>query len=487
MTDPSAHAVEDRFPPLGKSDQSLWLVDFDHTLLAANSTEMFVAQCNPAPLVALIDFLIRRLVPWRLTGFARWFRLRDYAVILAITVLTPWNLWLWRRRAARHFAQHEAPATKAMLASIDPSRIVIVSFGSHFVIRALLRGSRYETCRVIATPARASLSWFRSGKAEIVRQQLGEPALRQATVLTDSEDDRDLLDACADGQMIAPQGRMNKASQRLYLPLRYSTEVKFTRSYVIDQWLLVDSCIYLLSVAHGMASLLHFAIIAPLLSLSFMCVYEIGYFENDMQAARKEKNPTLSGKEADYRHFPMGWQNWGWALAVACAALGLAVGFGELPAQRWLPGLGLWAGALVVVRAVFWAYNRVSPLGRMYLYPALQVMKFAPVILLFGATLLGWGLVLCQIFTMWVNYVVYRLGGDTKLFPKESFRFLSFVIFAALVGIGLLGTGLMGNGHGDVWANMVSLDALSAAAILAWMSARVAKAALFRMVKARQA
>lgn len=454
----------------------MWFVDFDHTLLAANSTELFVGQCAPSLLVALVDFVLRVALPWKLTGIPRWFRLRDYAVVWCLLVLMPWNAWLWRRRAAGLFAAHESVEVKERLAALDPARIVIVSFGSLFLLRAMLRGSRYQDCRVIATPALPSWAWFRSGKAGILREAFGAEVVARSTVLTDSEDDRDLLDACAHGHLIAPQGATNLACHRLYMPLRYSARVKYARSYVIDQWLLVDSCLYILGIAQTVGDLLRLAVIAPLISLSFMCVYEIGYFENDMKAALKESKPTLSGQEAAYRHFPMGWQSWAWALGLAWAALALADRWGQAHASL---ALGRWAILLLACRLIFAAYNRVGPRLRMYFYPVLQIMKYGSIITLFPASQLGLVLVMCQILTMWVNYIIYRLGGNTKGFPKETFRLLAFGLVMLLLVSAATG------GAAVILPAQALGQAVSGAAILGWLVVRIAKSAALARLKAR--
>ena len=458
-------------------DSQYWLVDFDHTLLAANSTELFIGHCAPSLLIAVIDFIIRRLVPWRFTRIAHWYRLRDYVCLAVIACLTPWNLWRLRRRAPALFAQRQSLDVAARLAAIDPRRIIIISFGNSFVIRALLRGSAYADCPVLATPVLPSPGWFVTGKAAIARAALGHAAVAAATVLTDSEDDRDLLEACADDQLIEPQGLAGLARDRLYLPLRYSGSVKFTRSFAIDQWLLVDSCIYGLSVAHGLAGLAHFALIAPLLSLSFMAIYEIGYFENDMEAALKEANPTLSGKETRYRDYPIRWQSWVWAAGIAAAALALAVWLGELPKSAVIGSLVTWIGLLIVSRLVFLGYNRVAPAHRILVYPALQISKYGSILMVFAPGIVGGLLVIAQIATMWVNYVVYRLGGDVGRYPKEPFR---LVLFATMVLV-VAPTGALHLRETGVWG----ADGMAWAAIAAWMVMRITKSALMRRVKAR--
>ena len=467
--------------PRLKTPDRLLLVDFDHTLFAANSTEMFISECRPAMVVSVIDFAVRQCIPWKLTGVPKWFRLRDYICVLTILICTPWNVWRWRRRAPGLFAQRRSDVVAEMLEDVDPSGMTIVSFGMRFVIQALLRDGPYADVRVVATPLWAPASWFRSGKAQIVAAELGPDVAAQAVLITDSEDDRDLLDICARGVMIEPQGAPQLARERLYLPFRYSSEVKFTRSFVLDQWLFVDTAIYILASAHGLVGLARMALIAPLMSASYMCIYELGYFENDMVAAGKEARPVLSGKEAAYRAYPIKVQSWIWASLLGAAGLGLAVWFGMLDVAGALGAGLLWAGLLLLSRVVFHVYNRLSTSLRFYAYPLLQVLKYCSMLLIFPPIFPGMLLVFSQVVTMWSNYMIYRLGGQFLKQPKETVR---LILFAIGVGVVWLCGPLAGARAAVAPSAFLSADAAVAfGAILCWSLLRLAKQAVMRQVK----
>ncbi|WP_210246747.1 hypothetical protein, partial [Methylobacterium sp. WL119] len=51
----------------------LVFVDFDHTMLAENSSELFIRFCKPMFIAAVIDFIIRNLIPWRILRIKRWY------------------------------------------------------------------------------------------------------------------------------------------------------------------------------------------------------------------------------------------------------------------------------------------------------------------------------------------------------------------------------------------------------------------------------
>ena len=471
--------LEDPALPIPAAADALLLVDFDHTLLAANSTELFIGACRPSALVGVIDFGIRQCIPWRLLKTKSWFRLRDYVCVIAILILTPWNLWLWRRQAPALFKQKASPAVLDMLDGADPSRIAVVSFGLQFVIRALLAGGRFATVNLVATSLRPSRAWI-AGKSDIALAAFGREAVAKATFVTDSEDDRDLIDLAGRGIMIEPQGAKNLARYSLYLPFRYSGAVKYTPGFVIDQWIFVDAAVCGLAMAHGLVGLLQMAVIAPLILASYMCIYEIGYFENDMVAALKEGKPGLNGREVPFQNYPIKINGWIGALLIAAVAFGFAVVFGLLGVEGALWGGAAWVGLLIVSRLLFQVYNRLSTGARLYLYPALQLSKYCSILLIFPPTFAGALMVFAHIVNMWVSYIIYRLGGQNLKLPKEVFRIMLFMIGGAILGL----SGALNEIIGPAAPATVRTDELVAlSAILAWSAFRIGRRALSLRVK----
>ncbi|MCI2239425.1 hypothetical protein MO973_00925 [Paenibacillus sp. TRM 82003] len=456
------------------------LVDFDHTLFASNSTELFISRCRPSLVVAVIDFLVRGCVPWRLVPGGRGYRVRDYLCVVLIVVLTPWNLLLWRRAAPALFEQHRATGVSGLLADVDRSRLTIISFGMAFVIRSLLRGSEYQSAALVATPLLPRPSWFAGGKTTTAVGAVGEGGVARAVFVSDSLDDADLLGACRSGLLVPPQGRRVSARERLYIPMRYTAQVKYSRWYTLDQFLLVDALITAIAVAYDLTSLLHFVVITPLLLLSVMSVYEIGYFENDMHASKFEERPVLDPGVSRFRDYPIRVQAWVWALASAAAGLGTAVLLDELGTDELLATGTSWLLLLVVLRAVFFLYNRVGTEARMFVYPVLQALKYGAVFLVFVPTVLGVVLVMSQITAMWVTYVVYRLDGRKEALDRNLFGAAAFLVVAGLlVTASAVHGGLLEEGDGRESANLVCF-----VAALLWSLARAGKAPVLRRVRA---
>lgn len=452
--------------------RSPYFADFDHTLLAGNSTELFIAACKPSFLAALVELLVRRCIPWRWTGLPQWFRLRDYACCLCLILLMPWNLLIWRRVAPGLFARLESRMVAERLRRAGAGRVVIVSFGMAFVIRAMLRGSAWQDCRLIATPLLPALGRFRAGKLHLVEGHFSATEIAHADFITDSRDDADLLQAAGRGELIAPQGPAISARERLYLPLRYTAAAKYTRSYVLDQILLVDILLVALSISVTPGELLAALGFVPFLTISLMGVYEIGYYENDMVAARREAAPTLKPAAARYRDFPIEPDAWLWSLATGALGLAGAHWAGMLGSIGLAGGALGWVAMLLVLRAVFYVYNRRPPGSRILLYPVLNAIKFGPIFFLMEPTKFGVVLAFSQVAMMWVIYITYRYGGSHNEIRKDNLRFMLFGIGAALLA------------SSAPFASLGGLFQLGA--ILAWLTLRLCKAPALALLRGRR-
>ena len=401
------------------------MVDFDHTLFSSNSTELFIATCKPSFLVAIIEFLIRGCIPWRVFGISKAYRFRDYTCCVVIAILTPWNYLLWRRAAPDLFAKYQSRSLATVLEPVS-GQVVIVTFGMRFIVRDLLRGSEFERTPLIATPFLAAPSYFSRGKLSIARERMEEATVASSTAISDSVDDMDLLSACRTGWLIEPQGEAIRASEQLYIPLRYTARAKYPRFYFIDQILLVDLLLALCATSHDLGALLRAVLVVPFLLVSLMAIYELGYFENDMVAARREENPTLTDDAARFQSFPLHYNAWIWAMVLGVVGFALGYQLGLVSSVGY--SVGVWVAALAAIRVTFFVYNRTPAASRMTLYAVLQIERYTAIFLVLPATLAGSLLALSQITTMWVIYLLYRLGADKKAFGRELFRLMFFVI-----------------------------------------------------------
>ena len=463
---------EDLLDAERRTDEPVY-VDFDYTLFACNSTELFIASCKPGVVAGIVEFGIRRCLPWRLLRRPGVPRFRDYSCCLALAALTPWNLARWRRIAPSLFERHASPAIRHAARGIGTDRLSIISFGMAFIIRPLLDGSEFRSVRVVATPVLASPRYFAQRKRDILAGVIGADAVAGTTFITDSLDDADLLAAAGRGILIDPQGAPFLAVEHLYLPLRYTARGKYTRSYVLDQLLLVEFLLLALSVSTGWSVFLRMLVPTGALFLSVMCVYEIGYFENDMRAARSEARPRITAAVDRFRAYPMQPAAWIWSGALAGIAGATLFATGTIGSTAQLASAALfWGGALVTVRLVFAVYNGANLSRRVTLYPVLQALKFAPVLLLIPPTTLGAVAIACQIGAMWAIYVTYRLDGRAKDFPREKFRVALLAIAGALLSLAP-----------GAWRESF---AFQIGALSLWCVARLCKAPLLRALRRRR-
>ena len=451
-------------------------VDFDHTLFACNSTELFVAICRPAFVATVVDTAIRHLVPWRRLLGSQSYRARDLVRCLALVVLCPWSLPLWRRSAPGLLRHHASRTVCQALDPVDPERTIIVSFGVGAIVGPLLRGSRWQDSAIVATPLLPPSGYFRRGKLSLVLGGYSPQAVAGCVFISDSLDDADLLDAAGRGLLIEPQGEAFQARERCYLPLRYTARAKYTPSYLLDQLVLVDMLLLILASV-GPAGTLAWqalawrALVVAGLSFSLTCVYEIGYFENDMVAALLEAAPTLDSRMARFRAFPIEPSAWFWAMAAAAAA-GVAGRWSGVIATPGAAAMLGWIAILAALRLLFRVYNGSPIRRRVVLYPFLQAMKYLPVVAVVHATMFGAVMVASQVATMWATYLIYRLGGDKGRFRREEFRTILFVIGAGLL---LASSPIAGLGG---W--------MSLALLLAWSAGRLGKAGVLGMVRGRR-
>lgn len=404
------------------------LVDLDETLYLRNSTEDYIDSARPGLAVALLLRVLDAVKPWRLTGGEP---TRDVWRVAWVTMLAPWTVLVWRRRVRERARLHaNVPLRDAVRERTGPTAIVTVGF--RFVVVPLVRAFGLESVPVVA--CRLSFADRRGGKLALARAALGEDVVARSMVVTDSEADRPLLDRCAQPALIVwPEARYVRACSGVYLPGEYITWVKRPgERYILRGILQEDFALWVLaSIALAGRPLLLVGG-QVLLLLSFWAIYERGYVDNDLMAARLEDDPKLS---AAFHHAPVATpavQPWIWALV--SGALGVVVL--DLPGRPSPVHLGAWGGLVVATHLWFLAYNRTAKALRVWMYLPLQLARcigFAAVIAItpVGALALG-----AHAISRWFHYYAYRLGkGDWPKVRAETIRLLCFLVLVGLTAL----------------------------------------------------
>ena len=269
--------------------------------------------------------------------------------------------------------------------------------------------------------------------------------MARATVITDGDDDNDLLAACRFPiRRTWPRAQFVPAMRDAYIPFDYLENGKrpgqkhFFR-VVIREELLVVWLAYIWSSPNLWLT----AVVLTFLHLSFWAVYEIGYFENDCVAARLEAEPHIpSGFEAGRDRFSA---KGAWYFAGVLSGAGTAIfWFAGLPIY-WLetflaksPDLFgdqvialfvPWMLSLTLTRGVFYLFNHVDKKTRTPIYALLQILKYAWFSIYFPMGIAGAVLIISQVITKWIPYVVYRYGrtGPNWETPDQLFRLIIFL------------------------------------------------------------
>ena len=193
------------------------LIDLDETLYLRNSTEDFIDTARPALLALLLMRLLDVVRPWRWTGGER---TRDVWRVRGILLLLPWTRSAWNKRCVRLAASATnlplmgALEDRARAGDCEPPIIVTVGFEA--IVRPLVNAFKFaQAPRVVAT--RHFVFSDRAGRAKLAltTRALGAATIERALVITDSDQDADLLDVCAVPLLIKwPQARCRPALPR---------------------------------------------------------------------------------------------------------------------------------------------------------------------------------------------------------------------------------------------------------------------------------
>ncbi|MGF1447948.1 MAG: HAD family hydrolase [Opitutales bacterium] len=446
---------------------SVLLVDFDETLLQANSTQTFVRAARPYFFSALLFAVMEKLQPWNLLpADGRSILLRDWVRLFTVMLFFPWTLWLWRGKAAAIAQEWGNRDLIEALRERPDCRLIITSYGWRALLEPVLKAMDLPAYEVDACGLRSFRRDRLRGKPDRLRERIGEEALSQALLITDSPDDLDLAEVVDDCCLLQWDPQSSAPIFSHYVPFMYSVKAKYgnwthMRSVVMaDEFPLLVLCLSWLATAPAFHAAGLF-----LLVLSYWIIYELGYMENDRTAERKEKDPNLSDMYMNNRDRISFVEPWFWGILLAVPALvlvqlgqpidggprtyrflpseGLDLGRVLGSAELW-QNVGLWTALLVSVWAVFWIYNRIDKLSRTWLYLPMQFTKNFGFALVTPLSLVGYLVFVAHAMARWVTYFIYRFGRETypgtSWFQRIRFFLLgSFALMALLVPGGVEG------------------------------------------------
>ncbi|MGB5082053.1 MAG: haloacid dehalogenase-like hydrolase [Burkholderiales bacterium] len=432
-------AIQDHVGPV--------LLDLDETLYLSNSTEDFIDSVRPRLPALLLMRMLDVIKPWRWTGGEA---TRDVWRVRLISTCFPWTGNRWRSRVAGLARDFTNLRLMAALRTPGTTPIITTS-GFQPIVAPLVAALGLPQAQIVA----ARLSTFadrRDGKLHLAVGALGDDTVRRALVLTDSAQDLTLLNACARPlRTVWPEARYRRALSGVYLPGRYLTNVKRPGArYILRGILQEDFAFWVLSsIALAALPVLHVLGLLFLL-VSFWAIYERGYVDNDLVAARFEADPKLSAAFLESPVATPRWQPWIWAFA--CGAI--AVVLLRWPATPVPADFAAWTAVLLGTHGWFTLYNRFDKGTRVWMFAGLQFARGTAFVALVPIVPIGAAALGAHVLAKWVPYCVYRFGGkDWPEAPFHLIRLLFFMVLALLLAF---------------FQGLSSLASGTALALLAW-------------------
>ncbi|MEH2245607.1 haloacid dehalogenase-like hydrolase [Nostoc sp.] len=436
-------------------DSTLILVDLDETLFLRNSTQEYLNTLQPRVLGWLLLTLLNFLKPWNwLPGKIKGEVSRDWMRVLVATLLFPWTIILWQWRTKQLAQAYGNTTLIRALTKNANSRVILTTQGFGFIVRSLCKHLPITFNDVIACRFWQGAIDRQRGKHFLVTALLGENEIARAIAITDSNDDNQLLASVATPCLVIwPEAKYVSAMADVYIPFLYLERAKRPgERYFVKKILLDDFVVLILGLSLVNSQPILHAISMLFLILSFWCIYELGYVENDIVAERFEKKPTLSKTYQKYKNRISVWQAWLWS--VIFAVLGLIVleltkvissdksfpsEVGALDLVTILTNMALWIGLLLVVRVTFYAYNHVDKQTRIWLYFILQAYKYFSFLVVTKTNIIGAILFIAQVISRWIPYFVYRLTNSEWL-KDLPHQLVGLVIFGFIIIAVALGT-----------------------------------------------
>ncbi|MEM7326725.1 MAG: hypothetical protein AAF531_26805 [Actinomycetota bacterium] len=425
------------------------VVDFDETLYLRNSTSDFLSSARPALLAFVLVKVIDVIKPWRFgTGGDE---LRDMWRVRVLLALMPWTKGRWQRQAASsaRFALNERLASSLR---VGERPVFVSTLGFEPIVRPLLDAFDIGKLELVAMDPWDSEQHGR-GKMALTSEAIGGQTLAASTFVTDSEVDRELLDASALPMLVTwPEAGPGETFHRVYYPGRYLTKVKRPGSRYMRKIFKEDIALWILSTIWVAANPITDTIGLLLLALSFWAVYETGYVDNDLVADRYEDEPALT---EEFRKRMVTYPPWvplAWSGVLGLLGL-LVLRIPDLPSTA---DCLLWALVLWVSVGVFRIYNRLDKGTRVLLFPVLQLLRTAAFIVVVPTVAIAILAIAIHVIMRWVSYYVYRTvpGGWPGSADMLVVRVVVFVS---------LGTLLIS--QQDDWSELWSATTLS---LLAW-------------------
>jgi phosphoserine phosphatase len=425
------------------------LIDFDETLFLRNSTEEYLRTIQPRFLGAIVLILLDYLKPWFwLLPTAKGVELRDWLRVVILTLLFPWTLLLWRWKVKKLARQYTNKELLEAIAQKPDAEVIVASSGFSAIVLPLLKQMSLRSARLISCRFWQGFVDRQQDKLDLVEAAIGKEKLKDAIAITDSHDDDSLLDAVAlPCLVIWPKAKFVAATADIYFPFVYLEKAKRPGEKFFVRVVLADELIVAILATTWLSSMpIGHALGILFFILSFWCIYELGYYENDLIAEKYEKDPVLSKTYKRYKNRINFREPWLWAISFAVPGTILlhatefnpnSIAFGFSWWKIAWSGM-LWLSLLVSVRITYLIYNHIDKQTRVWIFPLLQIYKCFGLLCVTTTNIVGASLFAAQVISRWIAYIVYRYGDRSwpKKIPVQLLRCLLFSFLLVVVAVG---------------------------------------------------
>jgi hypothetical protein len=405
-------------------------VDLDETLYLRNSTEDFIDLARPGVLAALLLRVLDVVKPWRWSGGEA---TRDVWRVRLVMTLFPWVRFRWARNVAE-FGRRFGNTSLLSVFRQHGIQPIVLTAGFRPIVTPLVAAIGLPQARIVA----ARLDTFddrRRGKLHYALATVGEEALREGLLITDSDQDLAVLRVCKGPlRIVWPGAAFRPALADVYLPGEYLTRIKRPGAHYIRRGIVQEDFAFwvLSSIALAPRPWLHVLGLLLLLG-SFWVVYEQGYVDNDRVAVRYESEPKV---EPAYWATPVATprvEPWIWALVLG--ALGVVVVLLPAAPRPW--DFLKWALVLAGCNGWFYLYNRLDKWTRVWMYAGLQLARAAAFTVLVSVMPIGAVALGANALARWVPYHLYRAASKEWPARDDStlIRLTYFLVLAAILAV----------------------------------------------------
>lgn len=406
------------------------IVDLDETLVLGPTTEAFLDSARPASMIAVALRILDGVRPWRVLpgGGAN----RDWCRVLTVLVIAPWSLRRWKRTAPQ-WVDANVNRELAPLLRNRQSPVVIATRSFAPIVAPVVTALGWDAGDVVACKLLRWRGQRNISKSALLERSHHAALTRSAMCVTDSEDDRDVLDLVATPLLVEwPGAGAIEPHLDAYVPFRYIHETKPPRrAFVRVAWITDDLYVVLLAYSAAAWWFPLQAVGVVLACLAMWIIYEAGYHENDLLGSVRETDPVLPDNFEEMKDSVTVGGPWIWALVLTVLAAPFLV-VDSLSVPSGVRTAAIWFAVVAAVRAVFALFNRLPKPHRVIPHLLLQIGKYlglAAVVPLAG--MVGLALVVAQIIYRWIPYVVYRWTSyDQKSEPLVVTRLLTYLSIA---------------------------------------------------------